>query len=204
MTGNNIFISHSGKDDEFVRALRNSLEIQQLKTWVDSRELKAGDELEPEVKQAIEQARAFIVVLSLNALNSPWVLKETKYALKVRKKREDSYPVIPLLMKGVEYAALNLYFEKEPVAIKIQIGPGGISEAMPQILAALGERSPDDLQPMLRPLAEPQEELLLELTDPRLFEKDGVRRAQAEARLTYIPSGTGKRKVTSEGRFVFT
>lgn len=71
MTENIIFISHSGKDDEFVKALRKSLEIQQLRTWVDSRELRASDELEPKVKQAIEQARAFIVVFSLNALNSP-------------------------------------------------------------------------------------------------------------------------------------
>jgi hypothetical protein len=179
-----IFISHSSKDDEFVKALRKSLEIQGLETWVDSRELAGGDELVPEIKKAIDQARAFIVVLSQNAFNSPWILKEVNYALKKKKKQPDDYPVISLLLEGVEPAALTLYFKKEPVGIKIQIGPGGISEAMPQILAALGERLPDDIQPMLRPQTGPMEELLLELTDPCIIKKGGIRRAQATAKLT--------------------
>jgi hypothetical protein len=204
MIKNHIFISHTTKDDEFVKALRKSLEIQKLETWVDSRQLAAGDELEPEIKGAIEGASAFIVMLSINAFNSPWVLKETKYALKVKKKRSDDYPVIPLMLEGVEPAALNLYFEKEPVGIKIHIGPGGVSEAMPQLLAGLGERLPGDVQPMLRPLTEPLEELLLKLTDPCIVEKDGVRRAQATAELTHIPSEKDKREVTSKGRFIFT
>jgi len=64
---------------------------------------------------------------------------------------------------------------------------GGISEAMPKILETLGERLPDDIQPMLRPQAEPLEELLLELSDPCIVKKDGTRRARATASLTYIP-----------------
>jgi hypothetical protein len=204
MKREHIFISHSSKDDELVKALRKSLEIQKLETWVGSRQLAGGDELEPEIKQAIKQARAFIVVLSTHAFNSPWLLKEVKYARKVKKKQGDDYRVIPLLLEGIEPAALNLYFEKEPVGIKIQIGPGGISEAMPQILAALGERLPDDIQPMVRPQAEPLEELLLELTDPCIIEKDGTRRVRAKARLIYFPGKKGKREVESKGRFLFT
>jgi len=187
MMKKHIFISHSSKDDKFVKNLRKSLEIQKLETWADSRRLAGGDELEPKIKKVIEQARAFIVVLSQNAFNSPWILKEVNYALKMKKKKPDDYPVIPLLLEGVEPAALNLYFKNEPVGIKIQIGPGGISEAMPQILAALGERLPDDIQPMLRPQPEPMEELLLELTDPCMVKKQGTRRARATAKLTYFP-----------------
>jgi tetratricopeptide (TPR) repeat protein len=204
MNKNHIFISHSSKDKEFVKALGKSLEIQKLKPWIDVRELAPGDELESEIKQAIEQARAFIVVFSINAINSPWILKETNYALKVKKKRPDDYPVIPILLEGVKPAALKPYFKKQPLAIEIKLGPGGISEAMPKILAALGKRLPEEIQPMLRPLAEPLEELLLELTDPCIFERDGIRRAQATAKLTYIPSDKDKREVTSERRFTFT
>ncbi|NIM16484.1 MAG: tetratricopeptide repeat protein [Candidatus Aminicenantes bacterium] len=201
-----IFISHSSKDDEFVKALGKSLEIQGFDTWIDSRELVGGDQLEPEIKKAIEKARAFIVVISLNTINSPWVLKEIKYALEIKKKkkRKKDYPVIPLMLEGIEPTALNLYFDKEPVGIKVQIGAGGIAEAMPQILAALGERKPDDIQPMLRPEPEPLEELVLELTDPCIVEKDGKRRAQAEARLIYFPGEKGKREVESKERFLFT
>jgi tetratricopeptide (TPR) repeat protein len=199
-----IFVSHSSKDDVLVKALGKSLEIQGFEPWIDSRRLKGGDALEPKIKEAIKQARAFIVVLSLNAINSPWILKEVQYALKVKKKQGDDYPVIPLLPEGVEPSALNLYFKKEPVGIKIQLGPGGISEAMPQIFAALGERLPDDIQPMISPQPEPLEELLLELTDPCIKEKEGKRRAQGTAELTYIPGEKGKRDVQSKGRFRFT
>ena len=165
MTKNQIFISHSTKDDEFVKALHQSLENQNLKTWVDSRELAPGDELNAKVKQGIEEAQAFIVVISQNAFNSTWVLKETKYALKIKKKRSEDYRIIPLLLEGVEPQALELYFKEVPKGLKVEIGPGGISQAMPQILAGLGERLQDDIKPLLRPTAEPLEELLLELTD---------------------------------------
>lgn len=50
----------------------------------------------------------------------------------------------------------------------------------------------------------PPEELLLELTDPVMVEKDGTRRARATAKLTYIPAQKGKRHVESKGRFLFT
>jgi hypothetical protein len=198
-----IFISHSSKDDEFVKALGKSLEIQGFDTWIDSRRLTGGDELGPRIKQDIEKARAFIVVLSKNAFNSEWIQKEVKYALEVKNRSKD-YPVIPLMLEGVEPAALNLYFEKEPVGIKVQIGAGGISEAMPRILAALGERKPDDIQPMLTPEPEPLEELVLELTDPCIVQKGGKRRARAEARLIYFPGEKGKPEVESKQRFLFT
>ena len=203
MKRNCIFISHSSKDDELVNALRKSLGIQGLETWVDSWRLAGGDDLEPKIKKAIEQAKAFIVVLSQNAFNSSWILKEVKYALALKKKRPEDFPVIPLMLEGIEPAALNLYFKKEPIGIKIQIGPGGIAEAMAQILVALGERKPEDVQPMLNPPPKPLDELMLKLTDPCFATKDGTRRAQATAELTYFPSEKGKREVESNERFVF-
>jgi tetratricopeptide (TPR) repeat protein len=199
-----IFVSHSSKDDVLVKALGKSLEIQGFEPWIDSRRLAGGEKLELKIKQAIEQARAFIVVLSLNAINSPWILKEIKYALKVKKEQGEDYPVIPILLEGVEPGALNLYFEEGPVGIKIQLGPGGISEAMPQIFAALGERLPDDIRPMLSPHKEPLDELLLVLTDPCIVEKGGTRRARATAELAYIPGEKGKLEVKSKERFMFT
>ena len=48
MSKNHIFISHGTKDDDFVKALRKSLEIQKLGTWIDSREFVAS--LNPNLK----------------------------------------------------------------------------------------------------------------------------------------------------------
>ncbi|MCX6583572.1 MAG: tetratricopeptide repeat protein [Candidatus Aminicenantes bacterium] len=198
-----IFISHSSKDDGFVKELRETMEALQLEVWADSRQLAGGDELEPEIKKAIQNARAFILILSRDTFNSAWVLKETKEALKVKKKLGDAYRVIPLLLPGVEPAALGLYFPEEPVGVKVEVGPGGISEALPYIMAALGERLPDDFQPPIVLAETLLHELVLELTDPVMTETDGIRRSRATARLIFNPGEKGLREVESE-RFSFT
>jgi hypothetical protein len=140
-----IFISHASKDDDFVKQLRDALASLNLPVWVDSRNLRGGDKLVLEIDDAIELARSVIVVLSPNTVNSPWVRKEIGKALKVEKQRRGSgYRVIPLLLPGVEPSALALWFDEEPVGIPIQLRTGAVSEALPQILAALGEQLPDD------------------------------------------------------------
>ena len=69
MTGH-IFISHSSKDDAFVKDLRQTLELYGLKEWVDSRDLRGGDQLTPEIHTAIKEARAVLVVVSQHSLDS--------------------------------------------------------------------------------------------------------------------------------------
>ena len=71
-----VFISHASADDGFVAELRQALEKLGIPSWVDSRELSSGSKLEPEITQAIEQARQVIVVLSPQTVNSPWVRRE--------------------------------------------------------------------------------------------------------------------------------
>jgi hypothetical protein len=46
-----IFVSHTPQDDEFVRALREKLEAHQIPVWVDSREMRGGSKLVPEIEQ---------------------------------------------------------------------------------------------------------------------------------------------------------
>ena len=52
-----IFLSHATADDAFVAELRERLEALRLPVWVDSRNLRGGSKLEPEIEAAIEQAR---------------------------------------------------------------------------------------------------------------------------------------------------
>jgi len=204
-----IFISHASKDDDFVKELRTALESQRLPVWVDSRALRGGAKLASEIEQAIEAARQTIVVLSPNTINSPWVRKEIQQALAVEKRRkEDGYRVIPLLLPGVEPSALALWFDEEPVGVKVELKVGGVSEALPQILAALGERSPDDYphQTTLAQKTTPQkpvEELLVKLSDPKVETIDGNRRASATSTLVYEPADAAAREIESK-RFSFT
>ena len=199
-----IFISHASKDDEFVKKLREALEGQRLSVWVDSRNLRGGDKLAPEIDKAIEKARQVIVVFSPNTINSPWVRKELQKAQQVEGQRKDKgYSVIPLLLPGVEPTALALWFDEEPVAVPIQLKPGGLSEALPAILAALGEHLPTDQQPQQAVESKPVEELVLKLSDPEIQIDEGKRRPTATATLIYDPANSAVREVESR-RFTFT
>ncbi|MCG3157100.1 MAG: hypothetical protein DKINENOH_03731 [bacterium] len=199
-----IFISHATKDDPFVKELRVALESLNLPVWVDSRNLRGGDKLAVEINSAIEKARQVIVVLSPNTVNSPWVRKEISRALAIEKARQaQGFRVIPLLLPGIEPAALTLWFEEEPLGIKVQLTVGGIAEALPQILAALGEKLPEDYQPTKKIDAAPVEELVLKLVDPKIELHDGKQRATATATLVYEPADKASRAVESK-RYTFS
>ncbi len=193
-----LFISHSSKDDHFVRALRLALADYGQDGWIDSRELRGGDPLWPVIETAIGDASAFVIVVSTDALQSTWAGKELRHALKLQKKRgRDEFPVIPLLLNGTSLGVLEDDFGEEPKYISVSSAAGGIEAKIDDILVALGLREPSDVAPTPQPKAEPLEELVLELTDLKFHEQDGVRRASAHARLVYEPATQGQREVAS-------
>src|SRR5581483_252208 len=193
-----LFISHSTQDDGFVRELRAALADLGQDGWIDSRELRGGDPLWPEIQQAIEQASAFAVVISPDALQSSAVADEVAYAIKLRKKRGvKNYPVIPLALNGTKLGALGKLFGKEPVYIPVRSDAGGVEAARHAILVAMKLRDPHDVPATPQPAAEPLEELVLELSNLAFYEHDGVRRAAARARLVYEPAAPGQPKLAS-------
>ena len=203
-SGQHIFISHSSKNDPVVRKLRQKLEDHGQVPWVDSRQLTGGDDLNGVIEASIRGAKHFLVVLSIEALSSSWVQREVRMALAEAEQRTDGYKVVAVVLSGVEPGLLNLLFPREPVHIFVADVPNGLDEAMPQIAAALGMELPDDLVPSEDVVAEPVEELLLELTDPRMVEEqEGVRRAEAIAELTYIPADDDKSRAVTSRRYKF-
>src|ERR1035438_591005 len=193
-----LFISHSSQDDGFVRELRAALELHGHDGWIDSRELRGGDPLWPEIQKAIVDASAYAVVVSPDALQSKWVGKELRHALDVQKQRgKDKFPVIPLSLNGAKLGVLEEFFGEEPLYIPVSSDAGGVEAAMNAILVAMGKRLPAEVPPTPQPKAEPLEELVLELSDLKFHEQDGVRRASAHARLVYEPATPGKERVHS-------
>jgi len=193
-----LFISHSTQDKAFVREFRKALADHGQEGWIDSRELRGGDPLWPEIQKEIEAADAFAVVVSPDALQSKWVGKELRHALALREKRgNDEFPVIPLSLDGTKLGVLEEYFGEEPLYIRVSSEAGGVEAAMSAVLGALRERLPADVVAAVQPKAEPLEELVLELTDFKFHEQDGVPRPSARARLVYEPATSGQPKVTS-------
>ncbi len=179
-----------------------------MEVWTDSQRLTAGDKLEASDLGGIDRCEHFLAVLSTNAINSTWVAKEIRYALGKKKK------VIPILLPPIEPSALGLWFPKkswfarmlsfnrEPVALKVSDGPGGLAAALPDLLAALGLKQPTEKLVALQAQVAPIADLVLKLTDPAINASDGKRRATAVATLVYCPPDGGP-EVEGE-RYSFT
>jgi len=193
-----LFISHSSEDDTFVRELRATLADHGQDGWIDSRELRGGDPLWTEIQKAIEAASAYAIVVSPDSLQSKWVGMELVHALEVRKQRgKDKFPVIPLSLNGTKLGMLEQFFGEELLYIPVSSDAGGIEAAINALLVAMGKRLPADVPVAVQPKAEPLEELVLELTDLKFHEQDGVRRASARVRLVYEPAAPGQPEVAS-------
>jgi tetratricopeptide (TPR) repeat protein len=193
-----LFIAHSSQDDAFVRELRWTLADLKQEVWIDSRELRAGDPLWPEIQKAIEDSSAVAVVVSPDALQAKWVGRELRHALDVQKQRgKDKFPVFALTLNETKLGFVETLFGDEPVYIPVSSAAGGVEAAMNPILVAMGKRLPVEVPIPPQPKAEPLEELVLELTDLKFHEEDGKRRASARARLVYEPSTPMQREVAS-------
>ena len=199
-----LFISHSSEDDRFVRDLQQVLRDLGQDGWIDSRELRGGEPLWPEIQQAIEEASVYAVVVSPNSLQSKWVGKELRHALEAQKKRgKNKYPVIPLSLDGTKLGVLEEFFGEEPIYVPVSSAAGSVEAALNAILVAMGKRLPADLAIAAQPKAAPLDELVLELSDLKFHQQEGVRRPSAHARLVYQPATPGQPDVHSEGSWRF-
>ncbi|MBL7798972.1 MAG: CHAT domain-containing protein, partial [Saprospiraceae bacterium] len=185
------FISHASKDNPFVARLRQSLQTHGARIWADGRELLPGDVLEPQIQQAITDHEVFFLVVSGHTFQSKWVKKELDFAKSLQKR------IVVLLLDEQTVGALAWMFDEEPLAVSVSTAPGGLPNALPELLAALGLRLPDEPDPGLPAPEPPVSELILALERPRLYTEGGVRRGIARARLEFLPAD-GSPRVESE------
>ena len=78
--GGKIFISHSSKDNDFVRAVAETLHVYGRDIWYDERNLGLG-QFRYALEAALAESGAFLLMLSENALQSYWVNLEINAAL---------------------------------------------------------------------------------------------------------------------------
>lgn len=71
-----IFISYSRTDYYVKEALRKEFEDAQLNVWVDSENIRFGDEWKTEIREAIKESHALVVLVSPDAAVSKWVSNE--------------------------------------------------------------------------------------------------------------------------------
>lgn len=76
-----VFISYSTVDTVPAETVRNVLEKNGLSCWMAPRDIPGGSNYTKEIPIAIRNCKVFVLILSKNAQNSHWVLKELDSAV---------------------------------------------------------------------------------------------------------------------------
>lgn len=97
-----VFISHSSKDNEFALWLADELKKHGIKVWLDAHKLKPGDPLYGAIGPALKEADHFIIILSGNSIESPWVERELEAAMNRETKEKVRNIIIPVKLEDVE------------------------------------------------------------------------------------------------------
>jgi hypothetical protein len=97
-----IFISYSRKDRDFVEALRERFDELGRDVWVDVEDIPPTAKWRSEVLSGIEQANAFVFVLSPDSIVSRECIRELTHAIKGNKR------IIPVIHREVDPKAVPL------------------------------------------------------------------------------------------------
>jgi len=95
---NHVFVSYASQDAAVANSIVDSLESQGLKCWLAPRDVKPGAQYADAIVRAINEAKAVVLVMSANAVDSAHVAREVERAASKRK------PIIPF---RIDTAALN-------------------------------------------------------------------------------------------------
>lgn len=76
-----VFISYSTKDMAQAETVRDVLEKNGISCWMAPQDIPGGSNYTKEIPNAIRGCKIFVLILSGNAQNSPWVLRELDSAV---------------------------------------------------------------------------------------------------------------------------
>lgn len=101
--GGHFFISYSSKDQAVALAFRDRLSGVKP-VWMAPFSIPVGSSYAHEISRAIEEADAFILLLSKNSVRSKWVEKELDNALRV------DVPILPVALDHCELSPSFLFY----------------------------------------------------------------------------------------------
>ena len=88
-----IFISYSRKDIRFAERIVQALARNKLDTWIDWKSIPKGEDWEQEIYRGIEEAEAFVFLISPDSVQSEMCSKEIAHAARNNKR------VIPIVIR---------------------------------------------------------------------------------------------------------
>jgi len=94
-----VFLSHSSKDKDIVRAVAERLKADGLRVWFDEWEIKPGDSAPKKIDDGLEDSRVLVLCMSANAFGSDWTWLES-YTFRFRDPLNKDRHFIPLRLDG--------------------------------------------------------------------------------------------------------
>src|SRR5688572_26414850 len=98
-----IFVSYSRKDVDYAGKIVEALAEKQLDTWIDWKSIPKGEYWEQEIYQGIEEADAFLFLMSPDSVQSQMCNKEIAHAV------ENSKRILPIVIRDTD----KTYFPDE-------------------------------------------------------------------------------------------
>src|SRR5215216_1309636 len=111
-----IFISYSRRDQEFVTRLAADLNELVARVWLDQSTIRAGQKWQDEILEGIRDCKAFVLVLSRDAMHSKYVRKEVDTALELGK------PIFPVIYRPARWTDEFAPLVKDIQTIDLQSG----------------------------------------------------------------------------------
>lgn len=98
---NDIFLSHSPTDREFVARLASDLAAADFQVWLDQSNIRPGDSFAEAIDRALRASRFLLIVMSPEYFESAWAKQEWQYVL-ARELQSRDVRLIPILYRDCE------------------------------------------------------------------------------------------------------
>lgn len=125
-----VFISHAHQDADLAARIAQGLQSNGLEAWDADSNLLPGDNWAAEVARALEESEAMVVLLTPDAVDSQWVLREMEYALGAKNYSNRLIPVVVGDRDSLPSTGIPWIVRRMPW-IELREGHGGLPEVKP-------------------------------------------------------------------------
>ena len=123
-----IFISYSRRDQEFVFKLATDLELRGGRVWLDQADIQGGEQWRHSIASGITQSGAFLLVISPDSMDSQYVRLELETA------EQQGKPIFPLIYRRASIPENLSRFQF------IDFTQGGYQKNLADLLAGLNDQ----------------------------------------------------------------
>lgn len=104
-----VFLSHSSKDKDVVRAVAERLKADGIRVWFDEWEITPGDNIPAKIEDGLDRSRVLVFCMSASAFGSDWTQLES-YTFRFRDPLNKDRAVRSFVSPTAQCQLMNLAF----------------------------------------------------------------------------------------------